>query len=114
MIRLADRVHSRRRVSRAGSVVVTGASGGLGSATVARLSEVDWRVFAGVRALEAGERLAQNHASVVPLQLDICDVESLARAAARVAEDLEGRGLDALVNNAGLVVQGPLELLPKH
>jgi len=96
------------------SVVVTGASGGLGSATVARLSELGWQVFAGVRAAQAGARLAQGRANVTPLQLDICDEDSVVEARDRVAGQLEGRGLDGLVNNAGLVVQGPIELLPRH
>jgi NAD(P)-dependent dehydrogenase (short-subunit alcohol dehydrogenase family) len=92
---------------------VTGASGGLGSATVARLDELGWRVFAGVRVAEAGEGLAGARGRVTPVLLDICDERAVAEASEQVARDLAGRGVDALVNNAGLVVQGPLELLPR-
>lgn len=96
------------------SVLVSGASGGLGSATVTRLDELGWQVFAGVRSGEAGEELARGRPTVTPVQLDICDEDSVAAARGRIAGDLDGRGLDALVNNAGLVVQGPLELVPLH
>jgi NAD(P)-dependent dehydrogenase (short-subunit alcohol dehydrogenase family) len=96
------------------SVVVTGASGGLGSATVARLEELGWQVFAGVHVAEAGEELTRPHPNVTRLQLDVCDEASVGEARNEVARHLEGQGLDALVNNAGLVVQGPLELLPRH
>lgn len=100
-------------MARSKSVVVTGASGGLGSATVARLDELGWQVFAGARSAEAGEELARRR-SVTAVQLDICDEDSVAEARDRIARDLDGRGLDALVNSAGLVVQGPLELIPRR
>jgi NAD(P)-dependent dehydrogenase (short-subunit alcohol dehydrogenase family) len=93
------------------TVLVTGASGGVGSAAVGRLAELGWRVFAGVRSLEAGEELARKSRAVTPVQLDICDEQSV--LAAQDAVTLEaGGGLGALVNNAGLVVMGPVELVP--
>jgi NAD(P)-dependent dehydrogenase (short-subunit alcohol dehydrogenase family) len=94
------------------SVLITGASGGVGRATVARLSELGWQVFAGVRSLPAGADLAREHPGVVPVELDVCDEESLRSARDEVARHLPGRGLDALVNNAGLSVDGPIELVP--
>lgn len=96
------------------SVLVTGAAGGVGAETVRRLDELGWRVFAGVRDLEAAERLAHGSRAVLPVELDICVEESIARARDVVAGHVGAQGLDALVNNAGLVVQGPLELLPAH
>src|SRR5436305_2759643 len=96
------------------SVLVTGAFGGLGSATVTRLEQLGWRVFAGVRSGEAIEELGRGRPTVTAVELDICDEESVAAARDRIAGDLDGCGLEALVNNAGLVVQGPLELVPLH
>jgi NAD(P)-dependent dehydrogenase (short-subunit alcohol dehydrogenase family) len=96
------------------SVLVTGATGGVGSATVRRLDELGWQVFAGARRLEAGEELARTSRTAVPVALDICDEGSIAHAREEVAARLGGSGLDALVNNAGLVVQGPVEALPSH
>lgn len=94
------------------SVLITGASGGVGSAAVRRLDQLGWQVLAGVRELPAGLELARRCERAVPVALDICDEESVASARDEVTRVLEGRGLDALINNAGLVVQGPVELLP--
>lgn len=94
------------------SVLVTGASGGVGQVTVARLDKLGWRVFAGVRSLEAGERLARGRRNIVPIELDISTGTSIASAQERITHALHGHGLDALVNNAGLSVDGPLELIP--
>jgi NAD(P)-dependent dehydrogenase (short-subunit alcohol dehydrogenase family) len=69
-------------------------------------------VFAGVRSLDAGGALAAGRRRVTPVRLDICDEDSIALAADQVTTALAGRGLDGLVNNAGLVVLGPLELVP--
>jgi NAD(P)-dependent dehydrogenase (short-subunit alcohol dehydrogenase family) len=93
-------------------VLITGASGGIGSATARRLDALGWRVFAGVRSLEAGRELESGCRNVTAVQLDVCDQDSIAGAAERVAGELAGEGLDGLVNNAGLVIMGPLELVP--
>jgi NAD(P)-dependent dehydrogenase (short-subunit alcohol dehydrogenase family) len=94
------------------TVLITGASGGIGSATTRRLDGLGWRVFAGVRGNQAAERLGMGANAVIPVELDICDARSIAHARAEVARHLEGKGLDALVNNAGLSVQGPVEMVP--
>jgi NAD(P)-dependent dehydrogenase (short-subunit alcohol dehydrogenase family) len=98
------------------TVLITGASTGIGQATALRLAGAGWTVLAGVRDDQAGERLAaQTHdGRVQPLRLDVTDFEQIRQAAARVAElgggDPPGR-LDALVNNAGIGFGGPLELI---
>jgi NAD(P)-dependent dehydrogenase (short-subunit alcohol dehydrogenase family) len=97
------------------SVLVTGASGGVGSALTAHLADQGWTVFAGVRSLAAASSLARRHRGVIPVEVDILDESTLAKARFQVAERLEGEGLPglgALVNNAGKSVDGPLELLP--
>lgn len=94
------------------SVLITGATGGVGRAAVTRLDQDGWRVFAGVRSAAAGERLVQGTSHVTPVRLDICDEASITAAQAEIAAALDGAGLDALVNNAGLSVDGPLELVP--
>ena len=88
------------------AVLVTGASGGVGRATVRRLGERGWRVFAGVRSPnEAGDL----GAAVV--ELDVTDADSIARAREAVDIRVGAGGLQGLVNNAGLSIDGPLELV---
>jgi NAD(P)-dependent dehydrogenase (short-subunit alcohol dehydrogenase family) len=97
------------------SVLITGASGGVGSALTAHLADQGWTVFAGVRSLAAGSSLATRHRSVIPVEVDILDESTLAKARFQVAGRLEGDGrpgLGALVNNAAKSVDGPLELVP--
>lgn len=100
--------------AQAKTVVVTGANGGVGRALVSRLDELGWRVFAGVRSLEAGEQLASDAREVSPIRLDVCDQDSIAEAQHEVSRELGDQGLGGLVNNAAIVVLGPLELIPLH
>lgn len=92
------------------SVVITGTSTGIGRATALRLAEHGWRVFAGVRRLEDGEELArEGGARIAPLLLEVTDAGSIERAAKEV--ERAAGGLTALVNNAGISVGGPVELV---
>jgi NAD(P)-dependent dehydrogenase (short-subunit alcohol dehydrogenase family) len=92
------------------SVLVTGAAGGIGGETVKRLDSMGYRVFAGVRNATAAERLARSR-NVVPVTFDLADDESVALGGAAVRTALGGEGLHGLVNGAGMIVQGPLELV---
>ncbi|HEV7482073.1 MAG TPA: SDR family oxidoreductase [Solirubrobacterales bacterium] len=94
------------------SVLVTGASTGIGRATVERLDAAGWRVFAGVRRQEDADALSQAGSErVMPLILDVTDAGQIAAAAQRIGEEAGGQ-LEGLVNNAGIAVPGPLETLP--
>ena len=88
------------------SVLITGASTGIGQSTAMRLAEQGWRVFAGVRD-PAGVQVGG--AEVV--ELDVTSSDSISRALAHVRERTGGR-LDALVNNAGIPVAGAVETIP--
>jgi NAD(P)-dependent dehydrogenase (short-subunit alcohol dehydrogenase family) len=93
------------------TALVTGASSGIGRATVRRLDGAGWKVFAGVRKEEDAAALrAEGSERLEPLMLDVLDPGAIAAAAERCAA--EPGGLDGLVDNAGAAVAGPLEALP--
>jgi NAD(P)-dependent dehydrogenase (short-subunit alcohol dehydrogenase family) len=90
------------------SVLVTGAARGIGRATVLRLAASGWEVIAGVRNEADGDALLKENpgpARTVPL--DITDPERIAALDQALPERL-----DAVVNNAGVVVGGPVEAIP--
>jgi NAD(P)-dependent dehydrogenase (short-subunit alcohol dehydrogenase family) len=93
-----------------GTVVVTGASTGIGEASARHLSRLGFDVVAGVRSEEAASRARE--AGLSPVLLDVTDAASVAAAAGFVEARVGDRGLDGLVNNAGVAVSGPVELIP--
>jgi NAD(P)-dependent dehydrogenase (short-subunit alcohol dehydrogenase family) len=95
------------------SVLITGASTGIGRATALRLDGSGWRVFAGIRKEADAESLRQEASpNLVPVILDVTDPEQIAAAAEQVERESGDRGLDGLVNNAGVAVPAPLETVP--
>jgi NAD(P)-dependent dehydrogenase (short-subunit alcohol dehydrogenase family) len=94
------------------SVLITGGSGGVGGALTKELANDGWRVFATARDRNAIADATGGDREVIPLALELTDPASVAAAAAAVRERTGRRGLDGLVNNAGVIVQGPLELVP--
>lgn len=88
------------------SVLVTGAGRGIGHALTRDLSERGWDVHATARSAE-DLRVLGELPHVHPVQLDITD-----RTAVAHLRDRLPASLDAVVNNAGIIVQGPLETVP--
>jgi NAD(P)-dependent dehydrogenase (short-subunit alcohol dehydrogenase family) len=84
-------------------VLVTGANRGIGLEFARQLAARGDRVFAGVRDPARAEEVERIGATV--LRLDVDDPASVAEATARVERD--ARGLDLLVNNAGILPQTP-------
>lgn len=94
------------------SVVVTGASTGIGAATARVLLRHGLRVFGSVRKAQDAERLkAELGEGFTPLLFDVTDESAVKEAAQRVRSILGGETLHGLVNNAGIGVGGPLLLL---
>jgi NAD(P)-dependent dehydrogenase (short-subunit alcohol dehydrogenase family) len=92
------------------SVLVTGASTGIGEACALRLDRLGHRVYAGVRSEEHVHGLRQRGSDrIVPVFLDVTDQAQIDAAAKQIAG---GGGLDGVVNNAGIGRGGPLEYLP--
>ncbi|MEA2423074.1 MAG: hypothetical protein QOF55_2173 [Thermoleophilaceae bacterium] len=96
-----------------GGVLITGASTGIGEATALRLDEVGFRVFAGVRKPEDGERLRSGASDRLTIlqPFDVTEPDHIAAAARTVEQELAGTPLSGVVNNAGIAVGGPLEAL---
>ena len=94
------------------TVVITGASSGIGRACVSRMIEAGWRVFATVRKAEDAARLRSvGDSQVVPLLMDVTDHASVRTAVEPVRSELGTHGLDGLVNVAGVGVIGPVEFV---
>ena len=84
------------------SVLITGAGRGIGRAAALRMAGAGWDVYAGVRRADdapGGER-------ITPVVLDVTDSQQVAA----LGQALPAR-LDGVVNNAGVVVSGPVEAL---
>jgi NAD(P)-dependent dehydrogenase (short-subunit alcohol dehydrogenase family) len=91
-----------------GTVVITGASTGIGRVTALRLANSGFSVLAGVRREEDGTALRAADARIEPVIVDVTDSDQIAALAQRVG----GGPLAGLVNNAGIAVAGPLEGIP--
>jgi NAD(P)-dependent dehydrogenase (short-subunit alcohol dehydrogenase family) len=89
-----------------GTVLITGASTGIGEATAHHLKELGFDAIGAVRRPEDAERLGS--AGLRTVTLDVTDLESIAAAGAALGDG----PLAGLVNNAGVAVAGPLEFLP--
>jgi NAD(P)-dependent dehydrogenase (short-subunit alcohol dehydrogenase family) len=83
------------------AALVTGASSGIGRACATHLASRGFAVLAGVR------NVADAPPNTEPIRLDVTRAEDIAAAAERV-----GTSLHALVNNAGIAVNGPIEVVP--
>lgn len=93
------------------TVLITGASAGIGKATVKYFNEKGWNVVATMRTPEKEEELTQLN-NVLVTRLDVTDLESIDKA---VNEGIEKFGkIDVLVNNAGYGAYGPLETFPRE
>jgi NAD(P)-dependent dehydrogenase (short-subunit alcohol dehydrogenase family) len=91
------------------SVVITGASTGIGWATAKLLLDRGFRVFGSVRKAADAERLKREFgANFTPLLFDVTDEAAVLAAAREVRAALGGETLAGLVNNAGVAVVGPV------
>ena len=81
------------------------------------MDRLGWRVFAGVRSQDAAGRFVEQareineNSRIVPVTIDVTQGDSIASAVATVEESVKEAGLDGLVNNAGIAVAGPLEIV---
>ncbi len=97
-------------MSRPLSVLVTGASSGIGKATAAALAAAGMQVFSGVRHLSPEKPGPQ----IEEILLDVTSPDSVAAAVRTISSRTGDRGLDGLVNNAGIGVVGPVEFIRRE
>ncbi len=93
------------------TVFITGAATGIGCCTARKLNKMGWEVFAGVLPGQDTSELTDNLQNKIHIvEIDITKTASVKKAAKEVANELEGRGLYAIHNNAGVanIATGPL------
>lgn len=91
-------------------VIVTGTSSGIGRATAEQLAAEGFHVLAGVRRQEDADKIKRKN--IEPVIVDVTNIDTLKALAERVEQDPLGRPLRAVVNNAGIAVNAPLEMVP--
>lgn len=95
------------------TVVITGASTGIGRSAAEHLARQGWRVFAGVRKQADADALLENVVGDLrPIILDVAQQDQIDAAVETVSSVLGDARLDGLVNNAGIANMGPLALQP--
>jgi NAD(P)-dependent dehydrogenase (short-subunit alcohol dehydrogenase family) len=94
-------------------VVISGVSSGIGFATTAELLRRGYHVFGSVRKPEDAERLQEEFGETfTALLFDVTDGQAIGTAVEQVQNSVGEHGLYALINNAGIVIPGPLLLTP--
>jgi NAD(P)-dependent dehydrogenase (short-subunit alcohol dehydrogenase family) len=93
------------------SVLITGVSTGIGYHLLKIYYEKGYLVFGSVRNSKDRDRLLKKFPDFKPLIFDVTDDAAIKTAIEEVAQVLDGRGLDLLINNAGVAFSGPLMLI---
>jgi NAD(P)-dependent dehydrogenase (short-subunit alcohol dehydrogenase family) len=91
-------------------MVVSGASTGMGAATARQLAARGYHVLAGVRREQDGRAIRAD--GIEPVILDITRPEHISALVDRITSDPDRRPVRALVNNAGISINAPVEALP--
>ena len=99
------------RINMKKTILITGASSGIGKATAIYFHQQGWNVIATMRSTEQETELNQME-NVLLEKLDVLDLDTIDQA---IGKGIEKFGkIDALVNNAGYGAYGPLETFPRE
>lgn len=94
------------------NILITGASTGIGYGAAKELVSRGYTVFGSVRKDEDGSRVKNELGNnFIPLVFDVVDQKGIERATEELRNHIQGQGLGGLINNAGISVSGPIELL---
>lgn len=103
----------KQPINEGNTILITGASTGIGAACALHLDRLGFVVFAGVRKERDGEVLKERGTErLIPISLDVTDQSSIVKARAIIDNFVGNNGLYGVVNNAGIAVAGPLEAVP--
>lgn len=95
------------------SVIITGASSGIGRESALLLDQLGFRVFAGVRKEKDAISLQQQASDqLVPIFLDVSNPDSISTSFETILNDGHETTLIGLINNAGIAIASPLEFIP--
>lgn len=94
------------------TVLITGASTGIGRAAAIRMAKSGWSVFVGVRNDKDAASIEAEDDAIHALILDVTRPDQIESAVEKISQELAGRTLNGLVNNAGIANMGPLALQP--
>lgn len=98
---------------RSKTILITGASTGIGYGAAKHFIERGYTVFGSVRNSQDADRLkAELGAQFEPLLFDVTDSEAVSKSADYLTHRLAGSGLGGLVNNAGVAFGGPVQYQP--
>lgn len=92
------------------SVLISGVSTGIGYHLLKVYYEKGYLVYGSIRTEKDRDRLLAEFPEFRPLLFDVRDEAAVGKAVQQVASELNGRGLNLLINNAGVAVSGPLML----
>jgi len=92
------------------SIIITGASTGIGEAIAVHLAKQGYKVYAGYRKEADAEKLKLACGNIVPVKLDVCSAEEIENV--RLLVEKNEKECIALINNAGIAVAAPLEGVP--
>mgnify|MGYP002640126334 CR=1 FL=1 len=96
---------------KAKTILITGASSGIGRATALHLAQLGFKVYAGVRKESDANSLKDEASELLqPIFVDVADHTSILAAAQTISKETDG-SLYGLINNAGLSLNGPLEMV---
>ncbi len=94
------------------SILITGASSGIGKATALYLDQLGYKVYTGVRKdSDKQQMIREGSNKLIPVILDVTNMDSITTTVNTISEDKE-YPLYGLVNNAGAGISGVLEATP--